>query len=269
MTSRLHQALAGLKRGERVGVIPYLTVGFPTVEDTIALVSALARAGATAVELGIPFSDPLAEGPTIQASSFRALQQGVTMNTCLEVCGRLRGQGLTIPLLFMGYYNPVLAHGIESFALDAAKAGADGMIVPDLPPEEAGPLRSALTAQGLSLIPMLAPTSTEERIALACRTAEGFIYCVSRTGVTGARQEVPAGLFEFLAKVRRHTTLPLAVGFGISERRHVEAVGAHAEAVVVGSRLIDVVDSAPPAERVQRAGDFIAELVGAQPRHRE
>ena len=263
MTLRLQNALAKLKRGEHVGVIPYVTVGFPTTEDTLALVPAMAQAGAAIVELGIPFSDPLAEGPTIQAASFRALQNGVTTNACLEVTRKLREMGVTIPLLLMGYYNPILAHGIEAFAQDSAKAGADGMIIPDLPPEEAGPLRSALTAQGLSLIPMLAPTSTEERIALACRTAEGFIYCVSRTGVTGARQEVPAGLFEFLAKVRRHTTLPLAVGFGISERRHVETIGAHAEAAIVGSRLINVIDSAPPGERVKRASSFIAGLVGS------
>jgi tryptophan synthase alpha chain len=263
VTLRLQQALARLKRGERVGVIPYLTVGFPTLEDTLALVPAMAQAGAAAVELGIPFSDPLADGPTVQAASFRALQGGVTTKTCLDICYRLRGEGVTIPLLFMGYYNPILAHGIEAFAKDAAKAGADGMIVPDLPPEEAGPLRAALHAHDLSLIPMLAPTSTEERIALVCQTAEGFIYCVSVTGVTGARQEVPAGLFEFLAKVRRFTPLPLAVGFGISERRHVEAIGAHAEAVVVGSRLIDVIDSAPPGERVKRASSFIAGLTGS------
>ena len=263
MTNRLRQALANLKRGENVGVIPYVTVGFPTVEDTLAIVPALAGAGAVAIELGIPFSDPLADGPTIQASGSRALQQGVTMNTCLEVSRKLRERGVAVPFLFMGYYNPILAHGIEAYARDAAEAGVDGAIIPDLPPDEAGPLRSALTSQGLSLVPMVAPTSTRERIALACQKAEGFVYCVSVTGITGARTEVPASLPEFLARVRDHTRLPLAVGFGISERRHVEAIGAHVEAVVVGSRLIDVIDSAPAADRARRAGEFIAMLAGA------
>ena len=261
MSTRLQQALAGLKPGERVGVIPYLTVGFPTVRDTLDLVPALAQSGATAIELGIPFSDPLADGPTIQAASYRALKQGVTPAVCLEVCKTLRQRGVTIPLLLMGYYNPILSRGVAAFAADAAAAGADGAIVVDLPPEEAGELRTELKCHGLNLVPMLAPTSTDQRIALACEEADGFVYCVSVTGVTGARSEVPSGLVEFLERVRRHTALPLAVGFGISERRHVKAVGAYAEAVAVGSRLLTVIDSAPPNERVAQAGRYIAELV--------
>jgi tryptophan synthase alpha chain len=262
MTLRLQQALSMLKPREHIGVFPYITVGFPTVDDTLSVVLALEEAGAAVVELGIPFSDPLADGPTIQAASFRALQQGVTTATCLEVCQTLRKRGLSIPILFMGYYNPILSYGIARFAKDAAEAGADGMIVPDLPPEEAGPLHAELTAHGQSLITLLTPTSTDERIALACRQAEAFIYCVSVAGVTGARTEVPAGLFDFLARVRQHTTLPLAVGFGISERRHVETIGAYAEAVIVGSKLVSVVDSAPPAERAAHAGRLIADLTG-------
>jgi tryptophan synthase alpha chain len=265
MTKRLQDALAPLKAGQNTGVIPYLTVGFPTVDDTLALVPALEEAGAVIIELGVPFSDPMAEGPTIQASSFRALQQGVTLSTCLEVCTTLRERAVQVPLLFMGYYNNVLAHGVERFAHDAAQAGADGAIIPDLPPQEAGPLRKALRANDLSLITLLAPTSTDERIALACKDAEGFIYCVSVAGVTGARQEISTSLGDYLARVRKHTTLPIAVGFGISERRHVETVGAVAEAAIVGSRLITVVDSAPPDQRVSRAREFIAELTGKAP----
>jgi tryptophan synthase alpha subunit len=262
MTLRLQQALSMLKPKEHIGVIPYITVGFPTVDDTLSVVPALEKAGATVVELGIPFSDPLADGPTIQAASLHALQQGVTTDTCLEVCQTLRKRGLTIPILFMGYYNPILSYGIARFAKDAAEAGADGMIVPDLPPEEAGPLRAELSGHELSFITMLAPTSTDERIALVCRNAEAFIYCVSVAGVTGARTEVPADLFGFLARVRQHTTLPLAVGFGISERRHVETIGAYAEAVIVGSKLVSVVDSAPRAGRASHAARLIAELTG-------
>ncbi len=263
MSARLEQALASLKPGERVGVIPFLTVGFPSVDDTLELVPALEEGGAAIIELGIPFSDPLADGPTIQAAGYRALQQGVTLDTCLEVCRALRERGVSVPLLFFGYYNPIMSYGLDAFARDAAQAGADGPNGPDHPPEEATPQRRALQAHGLCLITMLAPTSTEERIALACRDAEGFIYCVSVTGVTGARADVPPGLFDFLKRVRRHTALPLAVGFGISERRHVEAIGAHAEAVVVGSKLVEVVDSAPPSQRAARARRLIAELAGA------
>ena len=262
MTERMTEALRRLEREHRTGVFPYLTVGFPSVEETLALVPALAGAGADQVELGIPFSDPMADGPTVQASSFHALQQGVTPARCLEVCRALREAGVSVPLVFMGYYNPLLSYGLSAFAQEAADAGADGIIVPDLPPEESAPLREQLQARKLSLISMLAPTSTEDRIVDACAQSDGFIYCVSVAGVTGARADVPSGAIELLRRVRRHTSLPLALGFGVSERRHVEAVGGHAQAVVVGSALIDVIHSAPPAQRLSRAARFIAELAG-------
>jgi tryptophan synthase alpha chain len=246
----------------RTGVFPYLTVGFPTIDDTLSLAPALAEAGADLIELGVPFSDPIADGPTIQAASFDALQQGVTLTKCLEVCKTLRGNGLETPLVLMGYYNPILSYGIDAFARDAALAGADGAIVPDLPPEESTLLREALKAQGLPLISLLTPTSTDERIAEACALAEGFIYCVAVTGVTGARREVSTNAFELLDRIRKHTTLPIAVGFGISEREHVESLAGHAQAAVVGSALINVIHSAPPDERLRRAGDFIAKLAG-------
>ncbi len=262
MTKRMTEAMKRLEDEHRTGVFPYLTVGFPSVEETLALVPALAEAGADLVELGIPFSDPMAEGPTIQASSFHALQQGVTLARCLEVCRTLRERGLTIPIVFMGYYNPLLSYGLSAFAQEAADAGADGVIVPDLPLEESALLGEQLRARKLSLISMLAPTSTDERIAEACAQADGFIYCVSVAGVTGARTDVPSSAIELLRRVRRHTSLPLALGFGVSERRHVEAVGGHAQAVAVGSALINVIHSAPPNERLDRAARFIAELGG-------
>ena len=262
MTERMTEALRRLEREHRTGVFPYLTVGFPSVEETLALVPALVGAGADQVELGIPFSDPMADGPTVQASSFHALQQGVTPARCLEVCRALREAGVGVPLVFMGYYNPLLSYGLSAFAQEAADAGADGIIVPDLPPEESAPLREQLQARKLSLISMLAPTSTEDRIVDACAQSDGFIYCVSVAGVTGVRADVPSGAIELLRRVRRHTSLPLALGFGVSERRHVEAVGGHAQAVMVGSALIDVIHSAPPAQRLSRAARFIAELAG-------
>ena len=168
MTHRITEAMERLEREHRIGIFPYLTVGFPSVEETLALVPALAEAGADQIELGIPFSDPMADGPTVQAATLHALQQGVTPAACLEVCRTLRERGLTIPIVFMGYYNPVLSYGLAAFAQDAADAGADGLIVPDLPAEEETPLKRELQARELSLISMLAPTSTDERIAEAC-----------------------------------------------------------------------------------------------------
>lgn len=262
MSERLDKALQMMRDSGKTGVVPYVTVGFPTVEDTLAIVPALEKAGATLIELGVPYSDPLAEGPTIQSASYTALKAGMTMHKCIETARQLREAGVTVPLIFMGYYNPVLNYGIEAYAKDCAAAGVDGFIIPDLPVDEAGPFHDACKAEGLALIPLLAPTSTDERIALGAAAADGFVYCVSVAGVTGARAELPVTLPDFVARVRSHTTLPVAVGFGISERAHVEAVGLVADAAVVGSALINVIDSAPAGERAERAAAFIKTLVG-------
>ena len=261
MLDRLEQAMVRVRDERRIGIVPYVTIGFPTVDDTLAIVPAIEAAGADAVELGVPYSDPLADGPTVQAASYRALTGGVDTRVCLDTVRRLRGAGVRLPLLFMGYYNPILSYGIRTYAEQCAEAGIDAIIVPDLPPHEAGELRAALRANGLGLISLLAPTSTEERIQLGCREAEGFVYCVSVAGVTGARAALPDDLPEFVGRVRAHTGLPVAVGFGIAERRHVETVGAIAELAVVGSALIDVIDSAPSGEAAARAGAFVAGLL--------
>ena len=245
-----------------MGVIPYLTVGFPSIEATLELVPALAKAGATVIELGIPFSDPLADGVTIQKASFHALQQGVTPATCLEVCRQLRQRVPELPLVLMGYYNPVYAYGLQSFVHDAAGAGVDGLIVVDLPTEEAGPLQAACATQGLALIPLLAPTSPEPRIAAACRDARGFIYCISLTGVTGAREELALGVETLVSTVRRNTSLSVAVGFGVSRRSHVQALGRMADAVAIGSALLRVVEEAPPGQLVPQAQAFLKEITG-------
>ncbi len=262
MTNRIEAAFARMRDEGRVGVIPYVTVGFPEVGDTVPIVTAIEAAGADVIELGVPYSDPLADGPSIQAASYRALQNGVTPAQCIATVRELRAAGVAVPLLFMGYYNPILSYGVEKYARDCAEAGLDGLIVVDLPPEEDAELRAALTANGLTLTPLLAPTSADDRIRSACASADGFIYCVSVAGVTGARADLPANLGDFLARVRRHTGLPLAVGFGISQRRHVEQLADIAQAAAVGSRVIDVIDSAPPNERAERAGAYVAELVG-------
>jgi tryptophan synthase alpha chain len=244
----------------QVGLIPYLTVGFPSVAATLEMVPALEEAGADVVELGVPFSDPLADGTTIQRASFHALGQGVTLAGCLELCRQLRREGVRVPLVLMGYYNPILAYGVQRVAQDAGAAGVHGFIVPDLPVDEARPLREACDVHGLSCIPLLAPTSTESAIAQACDSAGGFIYCVSLTGVTGARTSLPSAAPELVARVRRHTTLPVAVGFGISQREQVQAVSAYADAVVVGSALIEAVEEAAPGHEAARAREFLQGL---------
>jgi tryptophan synthase alpha chain len=246
----------------RTGLILFLTVGFPDPEATLELVPALVEAGADAIELGVPFSDPLADGPTIQQASFHALRQGVTLRRCLDVVGSLRRVVPDTPLVLMGYYNPILAYGLPRFARDAEEAGVDGVIVADLPAEEAGPLRGELAPRGIHLIPLLAPTSTDERIQRACEGASGFIYCVSLTGVTGAREELPPGIPLLTRRVRSYTPLPLAVGFGISRREHIQAIGNCAQAAVVGSALIKTLQDSPRSKLVPRAKAFVARLAG-------
>jgi len=257
---RLKQCFDALATRGTMGVIPYLTVGFPSVEETLSLVPALVDGGADVIELGVPFSDPLADGPTIQRASFHALAQGVNLGTCLQVCRQLRDTGVTTPLVLMGYYNPIFSYGLERFAVDAQDAGVDGVIVPDLPIEEADPLQTTCRQHGIHLIPLLAPTSTNARIARSCEKAGGFVYCVSLTGVTGARAELPPGLPTFIQRVRKHTELPIAIGFGISQRHHVEALAPLAQAAAVGSALIEVVENTPDGQREAAVQDFIAGL---------
>ncbi len=251
-----------VRERERPGLIVFLTAGFPDMETTLELVPALVAAGADAVELGVPFSDPLAEGPTIQQSSFLALQNGVTTADCLDAAEALREQILDTPLILMGYFNPIHSFGVTRYAQECQRIGLDGLIVVDLPGTESAPLAAECENRGISLIPLLAPTSTEESIAESCRHASGFVYCVSVTGVTGARSEVSNRGIELVSRVRRHTDLPLAVGFGISTPEHVARVGDTAEAAVVGSALVRVTLESPREEVVQRASAFVASLAG-------
>ncbi len=260
--SRIDDTFARLRAERRTGLVAFLTVGHPSVEDTLRLVPALIEGGADIVELGVPFSDPMAEGPSIQRSSHQALLQGVTPGVCLEVAGKLRAQGIETPLIFMGYYNPLLAYGLEDFCHDAAQVGADGLITVDLPPEESHPLRDACRRNGLDLIYLLAPTSTDERIELVAGLASGFVYCVSVTGVTGAREELPKALSSFVNRVRAHTALPIAVGFGISKPKHFRAVGRIAEAAVIGSAIIDEIDRSDPSQTVGKVKRYAEVVTG-------
>lgn len=260
--SRIPEAFARLKAEGRTGLVAFVTAGYPDVESTPGIVRALVDGGADLIELGVPFSDPMGEGVTIQHASERALQQGVTPWTVLEIVRRLRADGLTVPLILMGYYNPWLRVGLQKFVNAAADAGADGFIVVDLPPEEAGEMKAATASRRLDLIFLVAPTSNEARLEAVARAASGFIYCVSVAGTTGARSELNAELPNFIGRVRRHTALPLAVGFGVSKRDHVARIGELCEAAVIGAAIIDRFDAAPPEERLDRIREFVEDVTG-------
>jgi len=260
LTDRIRQAFEKARSQGRIAIAPFVTVGYPSPEATPSIVRAIAEAGADVIELGVPFSDPLAEGPTIQKSSFAALERGVTPRFCIETAARLRKGGITTPFVLMGYYNPMLSYGQEKFCKDAAAAGVDGLIVADLPPEEAGPLIDTAAKHGLAVIPLLALTSTDARIQLACRRAAGFVYCVSVLGVTGARREMSQRVRGLVERVRKHTDLPVAVGFGISKPEHIAELAQFADGAAVGAALIDAIGAGPEGSAAKRAGDFIRAL---------
>jgi tryptophan synthase alpha chain len=228
-------------RANHTALIPYITVGYPTVETTLKAVQLFAGAGCDIIELGIPFSDPLADGATIQRASYEALRQGVTPKVCFEVAQELRRQVET-PLVFMTYYNPVLKFGLEQFCSKCAEVGIDGLIIPDLPPEEGKELEKSTERHGLDLVYLLSPASTQERIRLVTSRSSGFIYLVSLTGVTGTRDKLPEGLENFVASVRRRTEKPLCVGFGVSTPEQARRVAGVADGVIVGSRIIQLLD---------------------------
>lgn len=258
---RISAAFEGARAGGRAALMPYYTLGYPTPEASLEVVEAIADAGADLIELGLPFSDPLADGPTIQRSTQVALEQGMSMARCLEMVRALRARGIHQPFLLMGYINPLLAYGLERFVQDAARAGADGFIVPDLPPEEAGALEAACQASGLALVYLLAPTSTAERIALVTERSSGFVYLVTVAGITGARQALPPDLQAFVRRVRAVTGKPLAVGFGISTPDQARRVGQIAEGVIVGSALINV--AGVNGDPAQAARAFVRSLRAA------
>ncbi len=260
-------------------VFPYLTAGYPAPAESAELAVAALAGGAAGLEIGIPFSDPLADGPVIQAANTAALAAGATVATALDVARAARDADADAPITLMGYLNPLLAWGraeaanagdpgasvgerLEPAARAAARAGADGMILVDLPVEESDPAREVLARHGLALIYLLAPTSTPGRIRAVAERAAGFIYLVSVTGITGARDQVAADLAEFAARVRDETDAPLAVGFGISRRGHVTAVGRVAEAAIIGSALTNVIASAPADDRAGAVQRFLEVVTG-------
>jgi tryptophan synthase alpha chain len=242
--SRIAATFTRLRSQQRLALIAYLTVGYPRLDVTPSLVEAAAESGADGIELGIPFSDPLADGRTIQAASQQALKGGVTVARALEAAGAARKK-TDVPLLFMTYLNPILAFGLERFCQEASAAGVDGLIVPDLPPAESADLRHAAGASQIDLVFFVAPTSSEAGIMAACQAATGFIYCIAVTGVTGARAELDPALLPLIETVRRHTNLPVVVGFGISRAAHLKALEGRADGVIVASALLDAIAQSP------------------------
>jgi tryptophan synthase alpha chain len=236
--------------------VPYVTVGYPSVEATLEVVPLLAESGCDIVELGIPFSDPVADGITIQKASFHALQNGVTPKVCLEIAKKL-SQKIKAPLVFMSYFNPILAYGLEEFCTACASSGIDGLIIPDIPLEEGSELEIITRNHKLDLIYLLAPTSTESRIQLVAQKSRGFIYLVSVTGVTGARDNLPSGLEAFVTRVRKVAAQPLCLGFGISTPQQARQIGRMVDGVIVGSRIIQLMDEDKSLNLVQ---DFARQL---------
>jgi tryptophan synthase alpha chain len=245
---------------QTAALMPYFTLGYPDPETSLDIVEAIAPFS-DLIELGIPFSDPIADGPTIQRSTQRAIEAGVTTTVCLEMVRELRSRDVRAPLLLMGYYNPILAYGEDRYVVDLADAGADGMIVPDIPPEEAENLRIQAMESGLAQINFIAPTSNQKRMELIISKASGFIYMVSVTGVTGARRRLSTELSDFVSDIKSQTDLPVAVGFGISTASQAATIGEFADGVIVGSALINAVDE---AEDKPEAGlSFVAHLRNA------
>lgn len=279
--NRYAAAFADAPAAERPLVFPYLTAGFPTPAETNELTLAAIRGGAGGLEIGVAFSDPLADGPTIQRANTAALAAGATVETALDAARAVRAAGSDAPITLMGYLNPFLAYRadgrqgggghspaaevgrpLEPLAAAAAEAGVDGVILVDLPVDESDPARETLAAHGIDLIFLLAPTSTPQRIAAVAERAAGFIYLVSVTGVTGARDQIAPDLREFVQRVREHTALPLAVGFGVRNRAQVEAIGRMCEAAVIGSALTTTIADAPPTGRVQAVQRYLEVVTG-------
>jgi tryptophan synthase alpha chain len=258
MTTTSLDRIAHLFDNDHAALMPYFPLGFPDAATSLNVITAMSIAGADAFEIGLSFSDPLADGPVIQHATQVALEQGITVKQSLEMIAELRARGVTQPFLVMGYYNPILAHGLERFVEDAALAGTDGFIVPDLPPEEADELDRLCRARGLGLIYFLAPTSTDGRVQLIAQKAQGFIYLVSIAGVTGARSQVASGLSDFVRRIRQATSTPIAIGFGVSTPEQAAEVSQIADGVIVGSALVQIVDRAE--DKPQAAARFIREL---------
>src|SRR5271154_5732774 len=251
-STRISRRFAQLRESGELGIVAYITAGDPSLNATLEYVLALAEAGADVIELGVPFSDPLADGPTIQRASERALRAGTTLAGVIELVARIRKTS-QVPLVLFSYYNPVLQMGLEKFAAAASSAGADGVLVTDLTPEESSEYLEILRAHNLDTIFLAAPTSDDSRLKIISGVSSGFLYLISRTGVTGAKDSLPDDLPALIRRTRRATRLPIAVGFGVSLPALVSMLGGLADAAVVGSALVDEIERAATVDAAAQA----------------
>ncbi len=257
--SRIDQVFAQLRQQGRPGLIPFITAGDPDLATCAELVRTLAAAGADVIELGFPFSDPMADGPTIQAASERALAAGTSLAGVLQMVAEVR-RDCQVPIVLMGYFNPVYRYGVERFAVDAAASGVDGLLLVDLPPEEADEIQPALQQAGIDMITLLAPTTPPERMKRLASQGSGYLYYVSMTGVTGSRRLEPEDIRQAVTEVRKLSSIPVGVGFGITTPADAAAVGSYADAVVVGSALVQIIAENGCNETLQQK---VADFVGA------
>ena len=262
VASRITDTLNAVKQDGRPALLPFVTAGYPTMETSEATIRAMVDVGADGFEIGIPFSDPIADGTTVQRTSQVSLANGTRLADCIALVARLRADGITVPMMLMGYINPVVKYGIERYVADCAEAGVDGFIIPDLPIEESDRILAPCQEHGRDLVFMVAPTSTDKRMRLVGEKGSGFVYCVALTGVTGARDTVAAGLGDYVNRIRQHIDLPLIVGFGISTPEHVRAVGDHADGSIVASAMLNHLATLPEEEMPQGATAFVRYILG-------
>ena len=262
--SRLADTFARLRADRRSGLVTYTTAGDPDLPRSATILEALDRGGADVLEVGIPFSDPLADGPVIQRATERALAAGSSLRSSLDMIARIRPR-VTAPIVVFTYANPLMRMGVDAFARRAAEAGVDGVLALDLPIEEAAEFRETLAASGIDTIFLLSPTTTDERIRRAAELGRGFLYGISRLGVTGARATVASGASALVERIRRHTSMPIALGFGISRPEHVAEVTTYADAAVVGSALVSLIaDASASADLADRVESYVRWLKGAE-----
>ncbi|MHB8997361.1 MAG: tryptophan synthase subunit alpha [Armatimonadota bacterium] len=267
MTSRIQEAFARAKAEDRGALMPYLTAGDPSLEKTVEILQALQRSGADLIELGIPYSDPLADGPVIQSSAQRALAAGTKVAGIVQMVRRYREGGGTLPIVLMTCYNPIISYGPERFAADFAAAGADGVLITDLPPTESEEWGKIAADSGLATVFLVSPTTPPQRIHLATERTTGFVYAVSRAGVTGARADLPADLATLISNIRANTSLPVAVGFGVSTADQVRTICRLADGAIVGSALVKIIGQhAESEELLPQVEEFVRALASGKTR---